>query len=153
LTSETSQSWKTIEDKAFHPHIRKMKLQTKTLILFTVSANVQAFCPSRGNCRLKGMELFASRDSVGTALSRENFLAKVVTTATTSAAVTSCLLPIQPVEARGRATLEYSCDRYYPRLEAGGNFYANDLKRAIEKNDWAAIKASVCSLFVYRKCD
>ncbi len=57
------------------------------------------------------------------------------------AGVSSTLLfPTQPASARGRATLEYSLDRYYPRIEAGGVFYANDLKKAIERNDWKAIK-------------
>lgn len=58
-----------------------------------------------------------------------------------TAGVSSTLLfPTQPASARGRATLEYSLDRYYPRIEAGGVFYAIDLKKAIERNDWKAIK-------------
>jgi hypothetical protein len=111
-----------------------MKLPTKTLILLIISCTAKAFCPSTGKSTLKGTELS------GSVFSRENFLATCIATVTATA--TSSLLSIEPAEARGRATLEYSCDRYYPRLEAGGVFYANDLKRAIEKSDWAAIKAS-----------
>jgi len=44
--------------------------------------------------------------------------------------------------ARGRATLEYSYERYTPRIQAGGTFYASTLRKLIEKNDWAGIKAA-----------
>ena len=74
-------------------------------------------------------------------LSRHELL-HVATCVSAGIVSSTFILPFEASNARGRATLEYSCDRYYPRLEAGGNFYANDLKRAIEKNDWAAIKAS-----------
>lgn len=78
-------------------------------------------------------------------MSRQEFM-----TAATSIAIgagvsgSMALLPIgiEPAYARGRATLEQAIDRYYPRLETGGLFYSNDLKKAIEKNDWAAIKAA-----------
>lgn len=75
--------------------------------------------------------------------SRHDFLSKI---AITSTAVTAgiisntVLVPVEPSFARGRATLEFALDRYYPRIEAGGTFYANDLKKAIERNDWQAIK-------------
>lgn len=127
-----------------------MKIQTATLALFISSGCVEAFCPTTGNCNVHETELFASSNSIartrrgspddGAFISRENFLATCMIT--TGFATSSFILPCQPAEARGRATLEFSCDRYYPRLEAGGVFYANDLKRAIEKNDWAAIKAA-----------
>jgi len=44
--------------------------------------------------------------------------------------------------ARGRATLEASYDRYVGRIIDGGKFYSTDLKKMIEKGDWAAIKAA-----------
>ncbi len=71
-------------------------------------------------------------------INRQDFLS-IITTATNI-----LLLPVttQPASARGRATLEYALDRYYPRLEAGGVFYANDLRKAIENNDWRAIKVA-----------
>lgn len=48
----------------------------------------------------------------------------------------------QPALARGRATLEFSYDRYTPRIIAGGEFYSKDLKNIIGKNDWSALKAA-----------
>lgn len=47
-----------------------------------------------------------------------------------------------PAQARGRATLVDSYDRYSPRIVAGGQFYASDFKRMVEKADWSAIKAA-----------
>jgi len=72
-------------------------------------------------------------------LSRASFL---------STSASSSLLAIilssdpSPAFARGRATLEQSYDRYTPRINAGSKFYADDLKRLIEKNDWIGIKAA-----------
>ena len=71
-------------------------------------------------------------------VSREGFISSAIATSTGMASV--IILPVKPAEARGRATLEYSYDRYYPRLEAGGIFYSTELKNAIGKNDWATIK-------------
>ena len=70
-------------------------------------------------------------------VNRHNFVTSLV-----AAGVSTCgvMLPSQPASARGRATLELALDRYYPRIITGGVFYANDLKKAIEKNDWNAIK-------------
>lgn len=75
-----------------------------------------------------------------TSYDRKNFLSTL--TQTTVAVTGTALLITKPEEAqaRGRATLEQSYDRYVPRIEAGGKFYANDLRRAVEKADWAAIK-------------
>ena len=53
------------------------------------------------------------------------------------------LLSPGPALARGRATLEYSYDRYAPRIVAGGQFYANDFRKLVEKNDWAGIKSAL----------
>lgn len=73
---------------------------------------------------------------------RDFFATSGVVLAGAATTTTTVLFPIRPAEARGRATLENSLERYYPRIEAGGKFYVNDLKRAIEKNDWSAIKAA-----------
>jgi phytoene dehydrogenase-like protein len=43
-------------------------------------------------------------------------------------------------QARGRATLEQSFERYAPRIRAGGAFYATDLRKLIESNDFAGIR-------------
>lgn len=53
------------------------------------------------------------------------------------------LLSAQPASARGRATLEKSYQRYAPRVIAGGEFYGGDLRKFIEKSDWAAVKISL----------
>jgi hypothetical protein len=76
-----------------------------------------------------------------TRVNRQDFLTTIVASST-AIVTSSVLLPTEPAHARGRATLEYAIDRYYPRIEAGGVFYANDLKKAIERNDWTAIKVS-----------
>jgi hypothetical protein len=76
-----------------------------------------------------------------TRVNRQDFLTTIVASST-AIVTSSVLLPTEPAHARGRATLEYAIDRYYPRIEAGGVFYANDLKKAIERNDWTAIKAA-----------
>lgn len=57
-------------------------------------------------------------------------------------AAVSTLSSSRPAEARGRATLVESYDRYTPRIIAGGQFYASDFKRMVEKSDWNAIKAA-----------
>jgi len=67
--------------------------------------------------------------------SRADFLSKAALTT-----VFSVLASVQPVGARGRATLEASYERYIPRISAGGTFFATDLRKAIEKNDWNSIK-------------
>jgi len=49
---------------------------------------------------------------------------------------------VKPAHSRGRATLEQSYDRYSPRVLDGGKFYTKELRKAIEKSDWASIKAA-----------
>lgn len=75
-------------------------------------------------------------------LSEDSICRKDFVTNVAASVSSTFLLPVQSATARGRATLEYSLERYYPRIEAGGAFYANDLKKAIERNDWQAIKAA-----------
>jgi hypothetical protein len=50
------------------------------------------------------------------------------------------ILTQEPAFARGRATLEKSYQRYAPRITAGGIFYGDDLRKLVEKSDWAGIK-------------
>lgn len=69
--------------------------------------------------------------------SRSDVLAKF-SLATTGFLASSIL----PAQARGRATLDQSYDRYTPRILAGGEFYAQDLRRMIEKSDWDGIKTA-----------
>ena len=108
-----------------------MKFLIGIFFLFSISA--QAFAPNV-SCFKAATSLNAENN-----FSRQEFLSAAV--ATTAASLV--FSPIEPVQARGRATLEFAIDRYYPRLEAGGAFYASDLKKAIEKNDWAAIKVII----------
>ncbi|GFH44978.1 hypothetical protein CTEN210_01452 [Chaetoceros tenuissimus] len=102
-------------------------------LVLLAAASTEAFAPSSMNAREVVTSLNAKND-----MSRQDFFSVAIASSVASAAF------FQPevAEARGRATLEYAYDRYYPRLEAGGQFYANDLKKAIERNDWAAIKAA-----------
>jgi hypothetical protein len=54
-----------------------------------------------------------------TPIKRNDFLA----TATTGALATTLVLtPTSPAQARGRASLEYSYDKYVPRINEGGSF-------------------------------
>lgn len=103
------------------------------LVFLAAAASTEAFAPSSMNAREVVTSLNAKKN-----MSRQDFFSVAIASSVASAAF------FQPevAEARGRATLEYAYDRYYPRLEAGGQFYANDLKKAIERNDWAAIKAA-----------
>ena len=62
--------------------------------------------------------------------------------AAVAAGSTATVLTPTPSFARGRATLEAAYDRYTPRIVAGGQFYAQDFKKMIEKNDFKAIIAA-----------
>ena len=70
--------------------------------------------------------------------SRESFVAKI------GLMVGAMLLPTlpQPADARGRATLEQTYDRYTPRIIVGGAFFASDLRKLVEKNDWEGMYAA-----------
>ncbi|CAB9528318.1 expressed unknown protein [Seminavis robusta] len=72
--------------------------------------------------------------TTNTDISRDDFLK---TSAVVS--IAAAILP-SPAMARGRATLEYSYDRYTPRIVEGGKFYTGDLKKLVEKSDWSGIK-------------
>jgi hypothetical protein len=68
--------------------------------------------------------------------------------------VGSSVLACVPVaEARGRATLDQSYERYVPRIISGGEFYKLDLRKMIEKNDWQAIKAATAEPPAKSKAD
>ena len=124
-----------------------MNLSKKSLVLLAAIPAVHAFAPNA--VRNEPLTSVYGESSMSMSSRQEFISAAVATSAGVLASAT--ILPIQPAEARGRATLEYSCDRYYPRLEAGGTFYANDLRKAIEKNDWNAIKVcfSFSTVFTY----
>jgi len=52
-------------------------------------------------------------------------------------------LQTEAADARGRATLDYSYERYVPRILDGGNFFKKDLSSMIGKSDWGGIKSSL----------
>ena len=70
--------------------------------------------------------------------SREKFISKIGLIVGASVLTN---LPM-PAEARGHATLAQSYDRFAPRIVAGGKFFASDLRKLIERNDWAGLKAA-----------
>ena len=72
---------------------------------------------------------------------RADFLRKA--SSIVAAATSLSLLPVDPVHARGRATLEQAYDRYSPRIIDGGAFYKNKLSKLIAKDDWAGIKVAL----------
>ena len=104
------------------------------LLLASASVAVTAFTPSSDNNKA------ALGRSPILDLSRADFM-KNAAVLTGAAAV--ILLPTEPAFARGRATLEYSYDRYAPRILAGGQFYAKDFRTLIGNNDWVGIKAAL----------
>ncbi len=53
---------------------------------------------------------------------------------------TAVLLSSAPAQARGRATLEQSYERYAPRIKAGGEFYKSDLKKLVASGDFEGLK-------------
>ena len=55
-------------------------------------------------------------------------------------AATVMLIPTDPANARGRATLEQAYERYSPRILDGGSFYKGKLKSMIAKDDWTGIR-------------
>ena len=66
---------------------------------------------------------------------RADFL-KLATTVTISG---SFMTP-EAASARGRATLDYTYERYTPRINAGTKFYSSDFRKLIERADFAGIK-------------
>jgi hypothetical protein len=74
--------------------------------------------------------------------SRADFLTAMAINTLGLSVLSSSGLFVEPALARGRPTLDLSYDRYTPRIIAGGQFFANDLRKLIEKNDWAGLKAA-----------
>jgi hypothetical protein len=104
------------------------------LLLASASVAVGAFTPSSDNNKA------AISRSPTLDVSRADFMKNA---AFLTGAATVAILPTEPAFARGRATIEYTYDRYVPRILTGGQFYAKDLKTLIGKNDWAGIKAAL----------
>jgi hypothetical protein len=104
-----------------------------TIILCAISA-VTAFVPQMPG--RQDSSIFVQRTKHSAAISRSDFMTVVVP------AIGATTFMPNKADARGRATLEFSYDRYTPRILDGGIFYANDLKKAIANNDWKAIKAA-----------
>ena len=101
-----------------------MKVLTALVSLFAAfSTSVVAFSPAETN-----------RADVLSTISRA--------AAAVAAGSAATVLTPSPSLARGRATLEAAYDRYTPRIVAGGQFYAQDFKKMIEKNDFKAIIAA-----------
>ena len=100
-----------------------MKVLTALGSLFGAATSVAAFSPAEAN-----------RADVLSTLSRA--------AAAVAAGSAATVLTPSPSFARGRATLEAAYDRYTPRIVSGGQFYAQDFKKMIEKNDFKAIIAA-----------
>ena len=101
-----------------------MKVLTALVSLFAAfSTSVAAFSPAETN-----------RADVLSTISRA--------AAAVAAGSAATVLTPSPSLARGRATLEAAYDRYTPRIVTGGQFYAQDFKKMIEKNDFKAIIAA-----------
>jgi hypothetical protein len=98
---------------------------------FQVSSIDSCVSPSQLQMQVKDT---TSTDAVS---SRKDFL-QASSILGFTAAVT--LFTPEPAFARGRATLEKSYRRYAPRIIAGGNFYGDELRTMVEKNDWEGIK-------------
>lgn len=136
-----------------------MKLEFPSLLFListTPNASVDAFAPTTTTVKKHDATFYleaakeviaeADKDKHKHKSTRQEFLSSASRLASAGIVSTATLVvPLgqqQWAQARGRATLEFSYDRYTPRLLAGGQFFATDLRQAIAKNDWAAIKAA-----------
>lgn len=107
----------------------------KSILLFLLVGGSSAFlCPPTITQPMSTSLFMTAREVEAT---RKDFLVNTVLLSGVSA-----LSFVSPAEARGRATLEQSYERYTPRIIAGGQFYASDFRKMIEKADWNAIKAA-----------
>ncbi len=82
---------------------------------------------------------FTSSHPSSAAHSRGDFISSAVVAVASAAVV---VIPLQPANARGRATLEAAYDRYTPRIIDGGKFFKGQLYGAIGKNDWKSIETA-----------
>lgn len=107
----------------------------KLLCLLTSSLSFSAafHASSRPSREAVSLNLKTSGDVT----SRQDFLKQVVAA---GVAVGVSSIEVEPASARGRATLEKSFERYAPRVRAGGQFYATELRALVGKNDWTGIK-------------
>jgi len=113
----------------------------KILSTAVILTQVAAFAPSFRKCDVNkhqndGPISMGNPESSSDVQTRSNFLS----TSTGAIIAAGVFLDSRPTYARGRATLEAAYDRYTPRIIAGGKFYASDLRKLIEKNDWNGIK-------------
>ncbi|KAL7440350.1 hypothetical protein ACHAXH_008067 [Discostella pseudostelligera] len=115
-----------------------MTLVGKVIALLAVTASqilpVGAFAPPHSSTSYQSTSLLEAE-----AHSRGDFISHAaIAIAATSVAV----IPLQPVNARGRATLEAAYDRYTPRIIDGGKFFKGQLYGAIAKGDWKSIETA-----------
>lgn len=111
------------------------------LLLSVLSQHCVAFTPNAKPTTGTVKDSSSIKCEERNSCNRHDFVKSILVASSAGIASSGVLLvPNQPSYARGRATLEFALDRYYPRIEAGGVFYASDLKKAIERNDWNAIK-------------
>ena len=81
----------------------------------------------------------SSLSEVAGAHSRGDFISSAVVAVASAAVV---VIPLQPANARGRATLEAAYERYTPRIIDGGKFFKGQLYGAIAKSDWKSIETA-----------
>lgn len=120
-----------------------MNFLHSSFIILSILSGASAFTPNAAQTKSTNSHIGKEIQSTSTTdISRQGFISAGAVSTVALLIPTLPLLIPEPAVARGRATLEFAYDRYSPRLEAGGTFYAKDLKNAIAKNDWAAIKVS-----------
>jgi hypothetical protein len=115
-------------------------MMMKTLCLFTASLGVgYAFLPSSDSVRTVSFQLGMQVDNNAVVTnSRMDFLKQISVSGASAAA--ALIWNSEPAQARGRATLEKSFERYGSRVRTGGEFYKTDLRKLVEKSDWTGIK-------------
>lgn len=114
--------------------VQYMNMKT-AFILLAVYPLCGAFRASlNGQRRSQWSQLSAIVNSDANVVSRADFVKRV------AVATSASLLIQQPAFARGRATLDKSYERYTPRIIAGGQFYGSDLRKIVERGDFAALK-------------
>lgn len=120
--------------------------QCINVVLLLVTASALNVGPtSTTTTRNKVTQQLTSMTETSTETTRHQFIQQGATALVGSAflTLTTTTTTPQPAVARGRATLDQSYERYTPRIVAGGEFYKNDFRALIAKNDWEGIKQAL----------
>ena len=117
-----------------------MMMKTFCIFMATIVAVSSGFQMDQFKVEKVPMKVAAEESATS---SRVQFVRELALISAGSTAAILLAGPIQPANARGRATLEYAYDRYSQRILTGGEFYKKDLRNLVSKQDWQGIKDAV----------